>query len=274
MTFCFNHNINCLYLPAHTSHGLQALDNAVFACLKRAYEAQIDQLNSLTDGSPVGKMNLVKCLKIAREAVSKKTIQKGFAHTGTWPISRAKALQHPEINNFLPENQQIGSGSDAEESEDEREPVTRDRIMALAKDTTSNTRDKRQEAREIADEFDNLRGNLAISERENAALRAQIAELTKTKKKRAIPNPTGRFMSGAEIAAKKYTVEALEAEETAPKRRKTAAKEVVVVESESESDAQSEATSEGGYAAEEYVIPAEIRTRSGRTVKQNPRYKD
>lgn len=269
MVFCYHHNINCLYLPAHTSHGLQALDNAVFACLKRAYESEVEQLNAAAlDGSPVGKLNFIKCLKKAREAVSKKTVKKGFTHTGTWPISRAKALLHPEIQPDTKENapgDPEGEAGEDVESDDEDSPaVTRDFIVDLAKNPTSN-KSLRYSLKRIAEEVDDLRASLAFSERENTGLRTKIAELTKTKKKRAVPNPTQRFMDVVELAIKGYTIEALEDEENvepAPKRRKKVIPVVVVEVEEYEEGVDSD-----GSEGVEAEVPAEIRTRSGRAVR-------
>lgn len=97
MVECFRTNIFLAYLPAHTSHGLQALDNGIFNVLKVAYEKLISQLNSITESAPVSKINFVRCLVEARKAITERTIRGGFSHTGTWPINRQKALSHPEI---------------------------------------------------------------------------------------------------------------------------------------------------------------------------------
>lgn len=45
MAVCYHHKINCIYLPAHTSHGLQALDNAPVSILRGAYQAEVEKLN-------------------------------------------------------------------------------------------------------------------------------------------------------------------------------------------------------------------------------------
>lgn len=264
---------NCLYLPAHTSHGLQALDNAPFAALKRAFEAEVETLNSFTDGSPVGKLNFIKCLKIARTAVSSRTIQRGFSHTGTWPISRTKALQHPEIgedSDIQPQPDEdealvepIQAGSEAEE-----DLIDRAYVIGLAK---PQDRQQRIAARKVANELDDLRARNALLERENAGLKVRIKELTKTKKKRPVPNPNKRFMSFGEINRAGGTIEDLEEEVPARKRRKTAVVAVV----EPEVVVENEAGSSAGEEDEgDYTIPAEIRTRSGRTARRSRRFDD
>lgn len=65
MTTCFARNVNCIWLPSHTSYGLPALDNGIFSVLKGAYEKKIAKLHSLNGSSPVGKINFVKCLVAA-----------------------------------------------------------------------------------------------------------------------------------------------------------------------------------------------------------------
>lgn len=263
MTFCFHHNINCLYLPAHTSHGLQALDNAPFASLKRAYESEIEKLNSFTDGSPIGKLNFIRCIKTAREAVSQRTIIKGFSHTGTWPVSRAKALRHPEIGEDSVDPPEV-----CEAEEDLKDEVMdHGYIMGLA-DPQDHA--QRLTARKIATEFDSLRARIALLERENTGLQMKVKELTKTKKKRPVPNPNKRFIAIAEIGQSGGFIEDLEEERPAPKRRKKEPEIIVVDKSEEEMVE----TSEDEEDDEVVEVQPEIRTRSGRTVVQNSRYLD
>ena len=98
MATCFLNNVYCCYLPAHCSHGLQQLDNGVFNASKAAYRKELEKLASLTDSAPVDKVNFIRAYAKAREvAMSSKNILSGWRVTGNWPISRAKALRHPEI---------------------------------------------------------------------------------------------------------------------------------------------------------------------------------
>jgi hypothetical protein len=86
-------------LPAHCSHGLQPLDNGVFNASKAACRKELQKLTSLTDSAPVDKVNFIKAYAKAREVgMTKKNILSGWRVTGNWPISRHKALAHPEIN--------------------------------------------------------------------------------------------------------------------------------------------------------------------------------
>ena len=75
MTICFLNNVYLCFLPAHTSHGLQPLDNGIFNVIKAAYRKELSQLASLTDASPVDKIKFIRCYSKAREAVTKRTIQ-------------------------------------------------------------------------------------------------------------------------------------------------------------------------------------------------------
>src|SRR4051812_53534 len=98
MTLCFLNNVYLCFLPAYTSHGLQPLDNGVFNAVKAVYRRKLGKLASLTDSAPIDKINFMRCYKVAREeGFTAKNIKSAFRTTGNWPISRAKALRHPEI---------------------------------------------------------------------------------------------------------------------------------------------------------------------------------
>src|SRR5580704_3932823 len=98
MTICFFNNVYLCYLPAHTSHSLQPLNNGVFNACKTAYRKELAKLANLTDSAPVDKINFIRCYAKARkEGITKRNIQSGFRVTGNWPINRYKALNHPEI---------------------------------------------------------------------------------------------------------------------------------------------------------------------------------
>src|SRR3954452_2674477 len=101
MATCFLNNVYCCYLPAHCSHGLQPLDNGVFNASKAAYRRELEKLTSLTDCAPMDKVNFIRAYAKAREVgMTKKNILSGWRLTGNWPISRVKALRHPEIQHI------------------------------------------------------------------------------------------------------------------------------------------------------------------------------
>jgi DDE superfamily endonuclease/helix-turn-helix, Psq domain/Tc5 transposase DNA-binding domain len=90
---CFAHNIQLLFLPPHTSHVLQPLDLAVFSSLKTSYRKQVGFLSLLTDSTPIGKRNFLRCYYKARlDALTARNIRSGWQATGLWPINIAKPL--------------------------------------------------------------------------------------------------------------------------------------------------------------------------------------
>ena len=98
MSTCFLNNVYCCYLPSYYSYGLQPLDNGVFNTSKAAYRKELEKLAVLTDSTPVDKVNFIRAYAQAREiGMTKKNILSSWRVTRNWPISRSKALRHPEI---------------------------------------------------------------------------------------------------------------------------------------------------------------------------------
>jgi hypothetical protein len=98
MSFCFLNNIYCCYFPAHCSHRMQPLDNGPFNSLKAAYRKELKTLNSLNDSRPIDKIKFIRAYSKARsQGLTEQNIKSAFRTTGNWPISRRKALSHPEI---------------------------------------------------------------------------------------------------------------------------------------------------------------------------------
>jgi len=98
MATCFLNNVYCCYLPSYCSYSLQPLDNGVFNAFKAAYRKELEKLAILTDSIPVDKVNFIRAYTKAREiGMIKKNILSGWKVIGNWPISRSKALKHPEI---------------------------------------------------------------------------------------------------------------------------------------------------------------------------------
>jgi hypothetical protein len=252
MEECFFGNIYLCFLPAHTSHGLQPADNGHFNVLKAAYRKEIGRLDSLTDSAPVGKINFLRCLAIARKSVTEKTIKSAWRHTRNWPVNRQKALSHPEIQ---PDREKRNAEAMAADLELEDDPVDRQFIMAMARENPH----QRYKFRRLADEFDTLQARIALLEQENAEMKAREDARAGTKKRRAVPNPNKKFMSIHDILSKGGSVEDLEEERKA--------EEPIVVEAEEDIY---------GVSDEEIDedIPSEIQTRSGRAVKRPTRYGD
>ncbi|KAK6222765.1 transposase [Colletotrichum tabaci] len=93
MWLCYINNIHLLFLPPHTSHVLQPLDQSVFSPVKSAYRKELGYLSQWNDSTIVGKRNFIGCYQKARTAgMTMQNIRSGWKWTGLWPVSMAKPL--------------------------------------------------------------------------------------------------------------------------------------------------------------------------------------
>ncbi|TIC95880.1 Tigger transposable element-derived protein 2 [Colletotrichum higginsianum] len=93
MWLCYINNIHLLFLPPHTSHVLQPLDQSVFSPVKAAYRKELGYLSQWNDSTIVGKRNFIGCYQKARTAgMTMQNIRSGWKWTGLWPVSMAKPL--------------------------------------------------------------------------------------------------------------------------------------------------------------------------------------
>lgn len=93
MLECFINKIYLLFLPPHTSHVLQPLDLSVFSSLKNAYRKKLNQLDLLSDSTPIGKRNFLSCYQKARiEGLTLQNITAGWKASGLWPKNMTKPL--------------------------------------------------------------------------------------------------------------------------------------------------------------------------------------
>ncbi|KAM5527291.1 transposase [Fusarium oxysporum f. sp. phaseoli] len=196
MATCFLNNVYCCYLPAHCSHGLQPLDNGVFNASKAAYRKELQKLTSLTDSAPVDKVNFIKAYARARAVgMTKKNILSGWRVTGNWPISRRKALMHPEIQ---PDKKETTPGSDGHRDgqvDSDHTPTTSRHIRDLGKNKSPSTR-RRYSV--ISRGFEAQEPKIASLSTRIASLEEEVGRLSRGKKRKAIPNPNKRFMTLAE----------------------------------------------------------------------------
>ena len=96
MFTCFQNNINLIFLPSHTSHVLQPLDQSVFGPLKTAYRKQLGLTAEWDAGTVIGKRNFITCYSKARQvALTSKNIISGWKWTGLWPVNVSKPLSSP-----------------------------------------------------------------------------------------------------------------------------------------------------------------------------------
>lgn len=132
----------------------------------------------------------MNCPIKARDALAPGKLQGGWRHTGNWPISRQKALSHPEIQAEKKRN----AGEDTpNEAEDEAEdgPVNHDYVTAIRRSGMNREYDLK--LRKVANTIEDLRATVILQDQEIAGLKAQIEALTKSKTRRKIPDPNARF---------------------------------------------------------------------------------
>ncbi|KZL81598.1 transposase, partial [Colletotrichum incanum] len=65
---CYINDVYLLFLPPHTSHVLQPLDQLVFSLVKSAYRKKLRYLSQWNDSTIVGKRNFISCYQKARLA--------------------------------------------------------------------------------------------------------------------------------------------------------------------------------------------------------------
>lgn len=249
MEECFFGNVFLCFLPAHTSHGLQPADNGHFNVLKAAYRKELDRLDSITDSAPVGKINFLRCLVKARAAVKPSTIRSAWRHTRNWPISRQKALNHPDCKLDVEKRK-----AEAEPDTGDDPEVTRDYILKLAENTNPA---QRWRARHVANTFEAMQAKIAFLEQEVAEHKAREAAQVGTKKRHAIPNPNRRFMTIHDILSKGGSIEDLE-------------NDPQINEEENLEEEEWEGFSDENEPEEsiEVAPPEEIVTRSGRQINR------
>lgn len=191
MATCFVNNVYLCFLPAHTSHGLQPLDNGVFNASKTAYRKELAKLARLTDSTPVDKINFIRCYAKARkEGMSKKNIQAGRRATGKWPINRTRALTHPEVQEdrkTTPEIELLSS--------DPMTPSTSRQLHRLQKPDANSLK---RTFRKISRAFERKEAELVLKDQKILALEGTLDRM-RPKKNKKIPNPNKRFMSISDI---------------------------------------------------------------------------
>ncbi|KAG6978484.1 Pogo transposable element with ZNF domain [Fusarium oxysporum f. sp. conglutinans] len=256
MATCFLNNVYCCYLPAHCSHGLQPLDNGVFNASKAAYRKELQKLTSLTDSAPVDKVNFIKAYAKAREVgMTKKNILSGWRVTGNWPISRRKALMHPEIQPDKKETTPASDGHKDGQVDSDNTPKTSRHIRDLGKNKSPSTR-RRYSV--ISKGFEAQESKIASLSSRVASLEEEVGRLSRGKKRKAIPNPNRKFMTLAEalVAGDAISEPHQAAEEI------EAVEEVIEVGGAEENE---------GSNSEAEELPV-ARTRAGRAVKRPKEY--
>ncbi|KAJ3454128.1 hypothetical protein MRS44_018022 [Fusarium solani] len=244
-----------IILDGHGSHATP-LDNGVFNASKAAYRRELEKFASLTDSTPMDKVNFIRAYaKARRVGMTKKNILSGWRVTGNWPISRAKALQHPEIQEERSNGSPRATPEPRPYFDSDDTPQTSRQIRDLGLNKTPKTR---RRYNVIAKGFEAQQQTVAAHTARIASLEEELARLKRGKKRKAVPNPNKRFMTLGETLA---AVEAISEEETQIMP--------VVVECGSSSEPESESEAGSVIEVREETIPHQPTTRSGRLIKRH-----
>lgn len=248
MTICALNHVYCCFLPAHTSHGLQPLDNGIFNVSKLAYRAELAKLATINDAAPVDKINFIRCYSKAREQISKRTILSGWRVTGNWPIDRQKALKHPECH---PDKESRVTPEPTVDIEIDqiKTPQTARQIMDLAVNKSPGTR---LAMRKIASAWEKQQMEAVVNQQRIVALEAEVERLRPKKRRKKVPNPNKRFMTVSEILAAGQDINSIPGDED-----EQLPAEVEVVESSGSEEAE-----------DEIIVAANppVKSRSGRAI--------
>ncbi|RFN47273.1 hypothetical protein FIE12Z_8486 [Fusarium flagelliforme] len=172
------------------------LDNGVFNVSKAAYRKELQKLTSLTDSAPVDKVSFIKAYAKAREVgMTKKNILSGWRVTGNWPISRRKALMHPEIQPDKKETTPASDGHRDGQVDSDNTPKTSRHIRDLGKNKSPSTR-RRYSV--ISKGFEAQESKIASLSSRVTSLEEEVGRLNRGKKRKAIPNPNRKFITLAE----------------------------------------------------------------------------
>jgi hypothetical protein len=117
------------------------LDNGVFNAFKATYRRELEKFASLTDSVPMDKVNFIRAYaKARRVGMTKKNILSDWRVTGNWPISRAKALRHPEIQQDRPNGSPTATPEPRPYLGSDDTPQTSRQIRDLGVNKTPKTR--------------------------------------------------------------------------------------------------------------------------------------
>ncbi|KAJ3455722.1 hypothetical protein MRS44_017204 [Fusarium solani] len=180
-------------LPCRIS---RPLGNGVLNTSKAAYRKELQKLTSLADSAPVDKVNFIKAYAKTREVgMTKKNILSGWRVTGNWPISRRKALVHPEIQPDKKETTPASDGHRDGQVDSDNTPKTSRHIRDLGKNKSPSTR-RRYSV--ISKGFEAQESKIASLSARITSLEEEVGRLSRGKKRKAIPNPNKKFMTLAE----------------------------------------------------------------------------
>jgi hypothetical protein len=150
------------------------------------------------------KINFIKAYNKAREAgLTTKNSQAALRTTGNWPISRRKAFLHLEIQQEADHTTPERELDPKIEYDSEVIPKTSRNVRDYGKNKSPSTR---RRYNTISKGYAKLEFELASKNDKIAAFEAEVARLSKTRKRKAIPNPNKRFILLSEALASNESI--------------------------------------------------------------------
>jgi hypothetical protein len=145
------------------------------------------------------KVNFIRAYaKARRVGMTKKNILSGWKVTGNWPISRAKELRHPEIQQDGPNGNPRVTPEPRPYLGSDDTPQTSRQIRDLGLKKILKTR---RRYNMIAKGFEAQQQTVAAHTQRIASLEEELARLKRGKKRKTVPNPNERFMTLGETLA-------------------------------------------------------------------------
>lgn len=217
----------------------------------------------MSDAAPIDKLNFIKCYDAARKALTATTIKSSWRHTGQWPISRAKAHRHPEVQENREKRGWKKSDLAAERGTPEPGPSTPTKSREVREIGLTKSPATRRTFSQAAKAFESLEMRVLELEHQNAQLREENDRLKRKGKKQPLPNPNQGFQTMWSLLEERNGLYRPPPPEPKKRKHKAAVEEVEeeVVEVEVESD-------------EEEVDLAPRQTRRGREIKRPQRMYD
>src|SRR5436190_4911448 len=197
---CFQQNIFLVFLPPHSSHVLQPLDVGVFSALKRAYRKHLSDLAVLTDSTPVGKLNFLRCYAKARkEGLTAQNIKAGYRGTGIYPRNKVKALGSRQV--MAPPRSATPEPIAAAPFEF-RTPKGRRGAQKLLDNTSMKTPSTRLAFRKLTKALEMMDAELAMAQNNIKGLELQNEKFQASKRRKKVPkDPNERFVTINQVIA-------------------------------------------------------------------------
>lgn len=223
MTMCYLNNIYLLFFPAHTSHILQPLDLGCFSSLKTAYRRLVNEYTALTDTTKVGKARFLEFYAEARKiGLREQCVRSGWKATGLYPKNPAKPLNSRWI--VVPKR----PGTPPPITKDISTPKRGGDVVKLLAGKSRSPASRRC-IRKAAAALDKIAIEVAMKDREIAALREQLSQARPTKRRKVKQDPNERFISLSQILSQAN-------QEPSQRTLKAASTQEVDEESSSESE--------------------------------------